>query len=319
MMIPRLFITQRLPEAAAEWLAQSKLDVDVYSENKPIPRDILLQKIKDAEGLISMLSDTIDAGAIAAAPRLKVIANYAVGTNNIDLDAAKARGIIVCNTPGVLTNATAELTWALILAVARRIPESEAFVRNGNFIGWQPTLLNGHDISGKTLGIIGAGRIGERAAQIGQGFGMHILYTRRTSQPLEHVPHARQVSMNDLLPQADIISVHTPLTEETRHLITLNEFKMMKSSVIFINTSRGPVVKEDDLVQALGNGIIAGAGLDVYEREPLIHPGLLKLKNVVLLPHTGSATTAARNRMAQMVIEDTAAVLNNQPPKFRVI
>jgi glyoxylate reductase len=318
-MKKRLFISQRLPDAAAVWLKESGLDVELFLENRPIPREILIQKIKHADALISMLSDTIDADLMDTAPKLKVICNYAVGYNNIDLEAAKARNIIVCNTPGVLTNATAELTLALILAAARRLTESERFLRAGKFTGWQPTLLTGTELFGKTLGIIGAGRIGQRVAQIGNAFGMEILYSRRQNPELEKGCKAKLAEFEDILKNSDIISLHVPLTPENKHLITMRELKMMKSSAILINTARGPIVHEADLATALQQKIIAAAGLDVFEKEPMVHPGLLALENVVLLPHIGSATDKARNAMAKMLIEDAIAVLNGQKPKNRVV
>ncbi|HDR04494.1 MAG TPA: D-glycerate dehydrogenase [Candidatus Marinimicrobia bacterium] len=314
-----LYITQKLPAAADIWLQKTALDREIFPEPHPIPREILLQKIKMADGLICMLSDAIDADLMDAAPKLKVICNYAVGTNNIDLEAARARNIIVCNTPGVLTHATAELTWALILAAARRLTESERFLRAGKFIGWQPTLLIGTELFGKTLGIIGSGRIGQRVAQIGHAFGMEILYSRSRNPDLEKACNAKLSEFGDILKNSDIISLHVPLTPENKRLITMRELKMMKSSAILINTARGPIVNEADLATALQQKIIAAAGLDVFEKEPLVHPGLLALENLVLLPHIGSATERARNAMAKMVIEDAAAVLNGQSPKNRVV
>jgi glyoxylate reductase len=258
-----------------------------------------------------MLSDPIDAEVIGSNPRLQVIANYAVGYNNIDLETAAARGIIVTNTPGVLTEATADLTWSLILSLARRVVEGDRLTRSGRWTGWNPTQLLGTELSGKILGIIGMGRIGQAVAQRAVGFGMRLIYHNRRRLPhrIEKKLRASYRPLRSVLAAADILSLHVPLTRETRHLIDHRAFNGMKSTALLINTARGPIVDEKALVKALKNRRIAGAGLDVFEEEPTIQKGLRTLPNVILLPHLGSATVETRIRMGWMVIENIQAVL----------
>jgi glyoxylate reductase len=268
-----------------------------------------------ADAVICTLADTITDALLAAAPRLKIVANYAVGYNNIDVAAATRRGIVVTNTPDVLTDATADLTWALILAGARRVVEGDRWTRSGQWPGWAPTQMLGTDVTGKTLGIIGMGRIGRAVAQRAQGFRMPVLYAshRPCSSPLGvstwiHRP------LEEVLTRADFISLHVPLSDTTRHLMGSRELAMMKSTAFLINTSRGPVIDEAALLAALQQGRIAGAGLDVYEREPVITAGLETLPNVVLLPHLGSATQQVRIKMGMLCVENIAAVLGGRPP-----
>ncbi|HEY5594416.1 MAG TPA: D-glycerate dehydrogenase, partial [Nitrospiria bacterium] len=248
-------------------------------------------------------------------PRLRIVANYAVGYNNIDLKTAASKGIIVTNTPGVLTQATADLTWSLILSLARRVLEGDRLVRAGRWTGWSPTQLLGTDLSGKTLGIIGMGRIGQAVAQRAPGFGLRLIYHNRRRLPtrLEKKLAASYRPLSRLLATADIISLHLPLTPETRHLIDRRVLDRMKSTALLINTARGPIVDEKALVEALKNGKIAGVGLDVFEEEPRVQKGLLRRPNVVLLPHLGSATVETRTRMGFMVIENIQAVFNGKP------
>lgn len=267
------------------------------------------------DGLLCLLTDRIDADFLDAATSLRGIALMAAGYNNVDLEECTRRRVPVSNTPGVLTDATADLTWALLLAAARRVPEAERFLRAGRFAGWSPTLLPGAAVAGKTLGIVGAGRIGAEVARRGRGFRMRILYSSRRPNPeLEADLGAEQKPLRELLSESDFVSLHVPLTEETRHLIDRDSFKLMKPEAILVNTSRGQVVDEAALEEALREGIIAGAGLDVYEDEPAVRPGLLEIENAVLLPHIGSATRDSRSRMAAMAAENLIAMLTGGIP-----
>jgi len=268
-----------------------------------------------ADAVICTLADPITDALLAAAPRLKIVANYAVGYNNVDVAAATRRGIVVTNTPDVLTDATADLTWALILAGARRVVEGDRWTRSGQWPGWAPTQMLGTDVTGKTLGIIGMGRIGQAVAQRAQGFRMPVLYA--SHRPCSSPPGVStwiHRPLEEVLTQADFISLHVPLSDTTRHLMGSRELAMMKSTAFLINTSRGPVIDEAALLAALQQGRIAGAGLDVYEREPVITAGLETLPNVVLLPHLGSATQQIRIKMGMLCVENIAAVLGGRPP-----
>ena len=289
----------------------------------PIGRDELLENVGNADALICLLSDRIDSEVIMHGRRLKIIANLGVGYDNIDVAAARAHGIVVTNTPGALTETTADLTFALLLAAARRIVEADAYVRAGKFLGWE--LLQPHlglDVYGKTLGIVGMGRIGTAVARRGHlGFGMPVLYhNRRRNEPAERELGARWVPFAELLEKSDYICVHTPLTPETQHLFDRDAFRRMKHSAILVNVARGPVVDEDALVWALATGEIAGAGLDVYEREPQVHPGLVKLhERVILAPHIGSASEATRRALAKIAVDNVLAVLAGRPPLTPVV
>jgi len=268
-----------------------------------------------ADAVICTLADPIADALLAEAPRLKIVANYAVGYNNIDVAAATRRGIVVTNTPDVLTDATADLTWALILAGARRVVEGDRWTRSGQWPGWAPTQMLGTDVTGTTLGIIGMGRIGRAVAQRAQGFRMPVLYA--SHRPCSSPPGVStwiHRPLEEVLTQADFISLHVPLSDTTRHLMGSRELAMMKSTAFLINTSRGPVIDEAALLAALQQGRIAGAGLDVYEREPVITAGLETLPNVVLLPHLGSATQQIRIKMGMLCVENIAAVLGGRPP-----
>jgi glyoxylate reductase len=274
----------------------------------------LREGLYQADAAIVTLGDRIDAETIHAATRLKILANYAVGYNNIDLAAARQRGLIVTNTPDVLTDATADLTWALLLATARRIIEGDALVRSGRWTGWSPTQLLGAEVSGKTLGIIGMGRIGQAVAHRAVGFRMPVRY--HTREPLATSSLSREWehrSLRDLLGEADVVTIHVPLTPATQHLIGVRELAWMRPTAYLINTARGPIIDEWALADALKLGIIAGAGLDVYEREPAIHSTLAQLKQVVLLPHLGSATLQARVQMGLVCLENIHAVLDGRP------
>jgi glyoxylate reductase len=284
----------------------------------PAP-SVLREGLCQADAAIVTLGDKIDTETIHAATRLKILANYAVGYNNIDLTAAQQRGLIVTNTPDVLTDATADLTWALILATARRIVEGDTLVRSGHWTGWSPTQLMGAEVSGKTLGIIGMGRIGQAVAHRAVGFRMQVHYHTRQLMTTASLPREWEYrSLQDLLGESDIMTIHVPLTPNTHHLIGARELAWMKPNAFVINTARGPIVDEGALVNALKTGIIAGAGLDVYEQEPDIHPALAELKQVVLLPHLGSATLHARVHMGLVCLKNIQAVLDGHPAPNRI-
>jgi glyoxylate reductase len=279
----------------------------------------LRKGLSQADAAIVTLGDRIDSETIHAATRLQVLANYAVGYNNIDLSAARERGLIVTNTPDVLTDATADLTWALILATARRVVEGDALVRSGHWTGWSPTQLMGVEVSGKTLGIIGMGRIGQAVAHRAVGFRMQVHYHTRQLMATESLPREWEYrSLQDLLGEADIMTIHVPLTPNTHHLIGARELAWMKPTALVINTARGPIIDEGALVNALKSGVIAGAGLDVYEQEPAIHSALAELKQVLLLPHIGSATLQARTQMGLVCLENIQAVLDGRPAPNQV-
>ncbi|RMH37710.1 MAG: D-glycerate dehydrogenase [Deltaproteobacteria bacterium] len=275
----------------------------------------LLAAVRDADALISLLVDRVDEELLAAAPRLRVVANCAVGYDNVDVAAATARGVAVTHTPDVLTDATADFTWALLLAVARRVVEGDALVRSGTWAGWEPGQLLGAPIAGRTLGIVGFGRIGRAVARRARGFDMAILYASpRPAGADAAALAARRVSLDELLAEADVVSLHCPLTDATRHLIDRRALAAMKSTALLVNTARGACVDEAALVDALEAGDIAGAALDVFEREPDVHPGLVASPKVVLAPHAGSATTAARAEMARLCAGAVRDVLSGRRP-----
>lgn len=319
-MKPYIFITRKLPENAILKLTE-QFTVNMWDkEDVPVPREILLAEAKKADALLTMLSDKIDEEVISAGQSLKVIANLAVGYDNIDINTATSRGIAICNTPDVLTDTTADLTFGLLMATARRLIEAAEFVKDGKWQSWSPLLLAGHDIHHKTIGIVGMGKIGETVAKRATGFDMEILYHNRSRKPeVEQTIGAQYVSFDELVTRADFIVCLTPLTNETKNLFTADVFKQMKSSAIFINASRGPVVDEDALYDALVNGTIAGAGLDVFAKEPISadHP-LLKLTNVVALPHIGSSSVETRTTMMELCVENISNVLTGDNPKTLV-
>lgn len=310
-----IFVTRRIPQPGIDMLLKHCNRVDINPEDRVLTKAELLQCVKDRDGVLCLLTDTIDEEILEAAQGVKIFANHAVGINNIDAEAATRCGIMVTNTPGVLTDATADLTWALIFTVARRIVESDNFTRAGKYSGWSPMLLLGESVTGATLGIVGAGRIGTAVAMRSVGFGMKVIYTDTIqNETLEKTLKAKRVSLDELLKKSDFISLHVPLLPETTHLISTRELGLMKKTAFLINTCRGPVVDESALVNALKSEEIAGAGLDVYENEPQLEPGLKELKNVVLLPHIGSATVEARTKMAVMAAENLIAALRGQRP-----
>lgn len=318
MMRPSLYISRLLPDPVMALVRERFQLVQEPLDTLPAPA-ALREGLGQADAAIVTLGDRIDATTIHDATRLKILANYAVGYNNIDLAAAQARGLTVTNTPDVLTDATADLTWALLLATARRLVEGDVLVRSGAWTGWSPTQLLGAEVSGKTLGIVGLGRIGQAVAQRATGFRMTVFYHQR--QPRTDASHPRKWeyrSLHDLLKESDIVTIHAPLTPATRHLIGARELSWMKPTAFLINTARGPIVDEAALVEALTRGAIAGAGLDVYEQEPALHQTLTRLPQVVLLPHIGSATLQARVQMGLICIKNIQAVLNGQPAPNQV-
>lgn len=312
---PHILITGRLPEDITASLAKSYA-VEANMEDRPLDRQKLLQRIREKDGLISMITDNVDEELLNAAIHLKMIAHFGVGYNNIDVKAATHRGILVSNTPGVLTDATAELAFALILATSRRLVECDRITREGRFQYWAPMLFLGREVSGKTLGIIGMGEIGKAVAKRARGFDMRILYHNRYRLEIseEKTLPAEYVSLKTLLMESDIVSLHVPLTEQTKHCIGKDELSVMKPTAYLINTSRGPVVDEGALVNALREKKISGAGLDVYEHEPDLTPGLTELDNVILLPHVGSGTVETRMRMAAMAVRNLIAGLSGEVP-----
>ena len=311
----KVFVTARMPAEVLALIRQAHA-VESYTGDPPIDRQKLLGSIADKEGLLCTITDRIDAELMDCAPALKVIANFGVGFEHIDVAAATQRGIPVTNTPGVLTDTTADVAFALILATARRIVEGDRRIREGKFQYWAPLLFLGQEVSGKTLGIIGMGRIGQAVARRAAGFGMKIIYHSRTrlAPSQEQELKAFAAPLETLLREADFVSLHVPLTPQTRHLIGAPELALMKPSAYLINTARGPLVDEAALVAALRQGQIRGAGLDVYEKEPELSPGLAGLDNVVLLPHVGSATIETRTRMAMMAAENLLAALRGETP-----
>jgi glyoxylate reductase len=313
--MPKIFITRQIPEAGINLLKEKEFDVEVSDFDGVLPREQLLEKIKGADAVLSLLTDKVNAEFFdAAGPQLKIVANYAVGYDNIDVAEAKKRGIIITNTPDVLTESVAEHAVALILSAARRIVESDKFMRAGKYVGWAPMLLLGNDLAGNTLSLIGLGRIGARVAEImKQGFGMKVIYFDvKRNEALEKSLGLEYAELDAVLKQADFISVHVPLMENTRHLIGESQLKTMKPSAYLINTSRGPVIDEKALVEALKNKTIKGAGLDVFEEEPKMAPGLAELDNVVLTPHTASATEETRGAMSELAAKNIIEVLEGR-------
>lgn len=311
----KVFVTSIIPEIGIEILKKNGIEVVQNKNYMPIEKEKLIRKAKECDALLCLLSNKIDKEIIDSLPNLKVIANYAVGFNNIDVEYATQKKIWVTNTPDVLTDATADLAFALLLACARRIVEADKFTREGKFKIWQSDLMLGKDLRGKTIGIIGAGRIGQAFARRTKGFEMKILYYDKKRIPeFEKETGAKFSTLNQLLKKSDFISIHTPLTKETYHLIDKAQFELMKAGAILINTARGEVINERELVNALKSGKLFAAGLDVYEFEPKITKELLKMKNVVLLPHIGSATTETRNKMAELAANNIVRVLKGKKP-----
>ena len=306
----KVVVTRRLPIDINE--ALSDFDVDANYTNEPISNTRLKHLTNDAEGIICMLDEKIDKNILESSPKLKVIANYGVGVNNIDLVAAKACGITICNTPDILTRSTAELGFALMMAAARRLSEGDRLTRLNIFPAWSSTLLSGTDLYGKTLGIFGMGEIGKAVAKMAIGFNMNIIFhNRRVPDAKNLLPNSNYVSFEELLSESDFIVITAPLTPETKHKFTAKEFIAMKKSSILVNIGRGPIINETDLVNALKTGVIAGAGLDVYEDEPIVNSELKTLENTILTPHIGSSTIETRKGMAKMCVDSVISVLKN--------
>lgn len=318
-MKPRIFVSRKIPEAGLAMLREAA-EVVVFEQDRQISRDELIEHLPGMDGLLCLLTDPIDADVIAAGDRLRCISTYAVGYNNIDVAAAHARGISVTNTPGVLTEATADIAFALMISCARRIVESDAWLREGHFTGWESMLFLGHDLNERTLGIVGAGRIGQALARKAVGaFRMNVLYHNRSrNEDFETQLGARLTDLDTLLAEADVVSVHVPLTPETRHMISARELSLMKPHAILINTARGPIIDEAALIDALREQRIFAAGLDVYENEPAIPDALIRLPSTVLLPHIGSASIATRDRMARMAAQNMIDELEGREAEHRV-
>ena len=315
---PKVLVTKRLPASVLDALSLA-CDVDLHAERIDLTPDGLKERVREKAGLICLMPDRIDRAVIDAGSELQVIANVAVGFDNIDVDYAASRGVVVTNTPDVLTEAVAECTWSLILAITRRTTEGDRLVRAGTWKGWEFDLMLGTQLRGKRLGIVGSGRIGRAVADRAAGFGMAVVFATRPGQPAglrapESTSLHEFVSLDELLVTSDVVSLHVPLTDTTRHLIDRRTLARMKRSAYLVNTSRGPVVDEAALAWALRERLIAGAALDVYEAEPTVHPDLLTLETVVLTPHLGSATRETRTAMAELAVRNVVKVLGGGPP-----
>jgi lactate dehydrogenase-like 2-hydroxyacid dehydrogenase len=314
-MAKRVFISNILPSEARA-LIPSDVDVDYNDSDLPLPKRELIGRLQGKQGLICQIVTSVDEEVLAACPTVRAVANVAVGYNNIDVAAARRRGVVVTNTPDVLTETTADFAWALLMAAARRVVEADQYARSGQWDAWKWDLLWGQDVHGKTLGVIGFGRIGQAVARRALGFGMRVLYcdAQRATAQAEREARAEFVPMDRVLAESDFVSVHTPLLAETRHLIGETALRKMKRTAILVNAARGPIVDEAALVRALSEGWIAAAGLDVFEAEPRIHPGLVPLRNVVLAPHVASASRDTRLAMASLAVRNCLAVLDGKPP-----
>ena len=311
----KIFITREIPEIGINFLIKNGFKVSVYKKDKPIARKELIAGVRNCDAVISLLTDKIDKEVIDSMKKCKVIANYAVGFNNIDIAYAKSKGIKVSNTPDVLTDSTADLTMALVLACARRISESEKLVRDKKFVGWKPKLLLGLELRDKYFGILGAGRIGTEVAKRAHSFGCKIIYySNNKNDYLEKKLNPKKLSLTEILKKSDIISLHLPLNSKTKNLLSEDNLKLLKPSAILINTARGEVLDEKYLIRMLKQNKIYAAGFDVYQNEPDLNKELYKLKNVVLLPHIGSATVEARDKMSLLAAKNVAAVLSGKQP-----
>lgn len=312
---PRVFVSRVIPEAGLS-LLRSCCDVTVWPHDRPPSRDELIAQAADKDALVCLLTEKIDGAVLAAIPTVKIIANVAVGFDNLDVAAGTAAGVVMTNTPGVLDDTTADLAFALLMTTARRLVEGDRLVRSGTWGGWGIMQLLGHDVHHATLGIVGFGRIGRGVARRARGFSMDVIYYDGIRAPaeIERELGVQFVDMDALLARADFVSLHVPLLPETRHLIDAAALKKMKRTAILVNSSRGPVIDEGALVSALRAGTIAGAGLDVYENEPQLTPGLTQLDNVVLLPHIGSASHATRGKMAEIAARNVIAFFSGERP-----
>jgi len=310
MTQPRILITRKLPSSVLSKLERAA-EIDLHTGETALPPAELRARVADKDALICLLTDTVDRALVDAGPRLKVISNVAVGYNNIDIPYATSRGIVVTNTPDVLTESVADFTWALILAVTRRLAEGERVLRRGAWKGWALDFMLGTELRGKQLGLVGVGRIGRAVAARAPAFGMRVVYSEVFETTVDG---AEQMSFDRVLNTSDVVSLHVPLTPETRHLIDKRALARMKRSAFLINTARGPVVDEEALAWALQQHLIAGAALDVFEQEPAVHPDLLALENVLLVPHLASGTTETRTAMADLAAENALAVLSGREP-----
>jgi glyoxylate reductase len=312
----KVYVTRELPERGLK-IIKERFDAEVWPEYVPPPKKVIIEKAKNVDALASLLSDKIDAEVFDAAPKLKIVAQMAVGFDNIDVQEATKRGIYVTNTPEVLTDTTADFAWALLMAVARRVVEADKYVRTGQWkVGWHPSMMQGRDIHGATIGIVGAGRIGYGVAKRATGFNMRILFYDVVPRPeIERELGAKKVDLDTLFRESDFVSIHVPLMKETYHLVNADRLKLMKKTAYLINNSRGPVVDEKALYETLKEGRIAGAGLDVFEQEPIpVDNPLLKLDNVVVAPHISSASYETRSKMAEMVAENLVAFFEGRKP-----
>ncbi|MBI1375450.1 MAG: D-glycerate dehydrogenase [Phycisphaera sp.] len=315
----KIFVTRSIPGPGLPALHDSSHDVAVNPNDRALTTTELHAGIAGADAVLTQLGDKVDAAFMnAAGPQLRCISNYAVGYNNVDVAEASKRNIVVCNTPGVLTDATADIAWTLLLGVARRASEGDRMIRTNGFEGWTPTMLLGGDLVGKTLAIIGAGRIGYAVAKRATGWDMKLQYVARSAHGDFEALGAERVELDAALRAADYVSLHVPLTDQTRHLIDAARLKLMKPTAYLINTARGPVIDESALVDALKSGTIAGAGLDVYEQEPKVHPGLAECANTLLLPHLGSATIQTRSEMSHLAAQNLLNVLSGSRPLHAV-
>jgi glyoxylate reductase len=314
MARPDVLVTRPIMEEPLERLRE-RCDVTVHENEFGIPRDELLQVVRGRDALITMLTERVDAELLdGAGPQLKIVANHAVGFDNVNLADCTAAGVLATNTPDVLTEATADTAFALVMAASRRIGEGERFLRSGRKWIWGPLMMLGQDVHDATIGIVGFGRIGQAVARRAKGFGMRVIYADAVRLPPEVEDGATRVELDELLERADVVSIHTNLTEETRHLFGHEAFKRMKPTAVLVNTSRGPVVDEAALADALEAGELFAAGLDVFEREPEVHPRLLELENVVVIPHLGSATVDTRNAMGNLAVDNVFAALDGREP-----
>ena len=315
----KVFVTRRMPEKGLRML-EERYDVVVNSEDRVLTKEEIIEGVRDADALLCLLTDPIDKDVIDAGKKLRIISNYAVGYNNIDVEYASKKGIIVTNTPGVLTETTADLAWALLMAVARRVVEGDRFMREGKFRGWAPMLMLGTDVHGKTLGIVGMGKIGQAVARRAVGFGMKVIYYSRKRKPeIEKEIRAEFVDLPTLMKESDFISLHVPLTPETKNMIDREMLELMKPEAYLINTARGEVIDEPYLIEMLKKKRIRGAALDVFWGEPLnVNPELYRLDNVVLAPHMGSASLETRTKMAVMAAQAIIDVFEGRNPKNRV-
>jgi len=318
MSTKKVFVTREIPDTGITMLRDKGYEVTISEKNEVLSKEELVARLSKTsyDAVLCLLTDMIDGEVFDAAPQAKIFANYAVGFNNVNLDDAKRRGVVVTNTPGVLTDSVAEHTFALIMALTSRIVEGDQFIRAGHYVGWDPLLLLGTDLKGKTLGIVGLGRIGARVAYHARGFDMHVVYydvARNAEFEKSHGAEFR-ANLEDVLKESDVISIHVPLMDSTHHLINKERLAIMKKTAYIVNTSRGPVIDEGALVEALKNGVIRGAGLDVFEFEPKLALGLKDLPNVVLTPHIASATDFARSEMSRIAAENVIAFLEGKIP-----